>query len=161
MPYPEMMVAPMRKELTSEGFRELRSPDEVDEILGRSEGSVLVAVNSVCGCAAGLMRPAVTRAMEHSDRPDVAATVFAGADVEATERARSYFTGHPPSSPSVALLRDGELVFMLERRDIEGRTPEAIHRDLVGAFEEHLAPSDAPARSAAGSDGAGSDGRAS
>lgn len=138
MPYPEMMVAPMRQDLVQIGFRELRTADEVDEVLGEETGSVLVAVNSVCGCAAGSMRPAVAMALEHRDVPEVKTTVFAGQDLEATERAREYFTGYPPSSPSVALLKNGELVYMMERHQIEGRTAEEIARDLKAAFDEHL-----------------------
>jgi len=138
MPYPEMMVAPMRQDLVQIGFRELRTADEVDEVLGEEKGSVLVAVNSVCGCAAGSMRPAVAMALEHQNVPEVKTTVFAGQDLEATERAREYFTGYPPSSPSVALLKNGDLVYMMERHQIEGRTAEEIARDLKAAFDEHL-----------------------
>ncbi|NIP58602.1 MAG: BrxA/BrxB family bacilliredoxin, partial [Gemmatimonadetes bacterium] len=130
MPYPEMMVAPMRQDLVQIGFRELRTAEEVDEVLSEETGSVLVAVNSVCGCAAGSMRPAVAMALERQNVPEVKTTVFAGQDLEATERAREYFTGYPPSSPSVALLKNGELVYMMERHQIEGRTAEEIARDL-------------------------------
>ncbi len=138
MPYPEMMVAPMRQDLVQIGFRELRTAEEVDEVLSEETGSVLVAVNSVCGCAAGSMRPAVAMALERQNVPEVKTTVFAGQDLEATERAREYFTGYPPSSPSVALLKNGELVYMMERHQIEGRTAEEIARDLKAAFEDHL-----------------------
>lgn len=144
--YPEEMVRPMRDELTRIGFRELRTPDEVDAVLGQSKGTVLVVVNSICGCAAGKARPAVANALEHPSRPEVLATVFAGQDAEATAQARSYFTGYAPSSPSVALLRDGKLVFMLERCNIEGRDPYSIAEDLTGAFDRFCAP----ARSASG-----------
>ena len=138
MPYPEMMVAPMREDLTRIGFRELRTANEVDDILAESSGTVLVAVNSVCGCAAGAMRPAVAMAVTQSPaRPEMMTTVFAGQDLDATDRARDYFTGYPPSSPSVALLRDGELVYMMERHQIEGRHPLQIADDLMGAFQEH------------------------
>ncbi len=138
MPYPEMMVAPMREDLKKIGFQEMKTADEVDEVLGEESRSVLVAVNSVCGCAAGSMRPGVAMAMEHEKTPEVKTTVFAGQDLEATERAREYFTGYPPSSPSVALLKDGEIVYMLERHGIEGNTPEQIAGKLVEAFDEHL-----------------------
>jgi putative YphP/YqiW family bacilliredoxin len=138
--YPEEMVRPMREELTRIGFQELRTPQAVDEVLGQLKGSALVVVNSICGCAAANARPAVARALSHSARPEILATVFAGQDREATERARAYFAGYPPSSPSVALLRDGKLVFMLERCDIEGREAEAIAQDLIGAFDRFCAP---------------------
>jgi putative YphP/YqiW family bacilliredoxin len=135
MRYDPRLVQPMREELTRIGVRELRTPEEVDEVLGAGEGSVLVVVNSVCGCAARNARPAVTLAASHDARPDRMVTVFAGMDLEATERARSYFTGYRPSSPSLALLRDGELVFMLERHQIEGREAAAIAADLTDAFD--------------------------
>ena len=138
--YPEEFVTPMREELTSVGFRELRTPQEVDEALTAAGGTTLVMVNSICGCAAGKARPAVVQAIQHAARPDVLTTVFAGQDVDATERARSYFTGYPASSPSIALLRDGKLVFMLERRDIEGRDAFSIADDLTRAFDQHCAP---------------------
>ncbi len=138
MPYPDMLVAPMRQDLTRVGFRELRTADEVDDILSNSSGTVLVAVNSVCGCAAGAMRPAVAMAISSSDQlPQMMTTVFAGQDLEATDRAREYFTGYPPSSPSVALLKEGELVYMMERHQIEGRHAIQIAEDLKSAFEEH------------------------
>jgi len=138
--YPEEMVQPMREELTRIGFRELRTPDEVDAVLGRNQGTVLVVVNSICGCAAGKARPGVTIALEHAVRPEILTTVFAGQEVEATARARSYFTGYGPSSPSIALLCDGKLVFMLERRNIEGRDAYSIAEDLTGAFDRFCAP---------------------
>ena len=125
----------MREELTRIGFQELRTPAEVDALLNKSNGSVLVVVNSICGCAAGRARPAVAVALGNKARPEVLATVFAGQDVDATAQARSYFTGYPPSSPSIALLRDGKLVFMLERKEIEGRDPYAIAEDLTRAFD--------------------------
>ena len=121
--YPEEFVQPMREELTRIGVQELRTPSDVDAVLKKDSGTVLVVVNSICGCAAGRARPAVAMAIENKARPDVLTTVFAGQDIDATTRARSYFTGYPPSSPSVALLRDGKLVFMLERKDIERREP--------------------------------------
>ena len=135
MMYPEEFVQPMREELTRIGFQELRTPSEVDNALGQSKGTVLVVVNSICGCAAGRARPAVAYALSHSVKPDTLATVFAGQDQEATAQARSYFTDYPPSSPSIALLRDGKLVFMMERHDIEGRMPEEIAADLTSAFD--------------------------
>jgi putative YphP/YqiW family bacilliredoxin len=138
--YPEEMVQPMREELIRVGFRELRSADEVDALLGRSNGTVLVVVNSICGCAAGRARPAVAQALAHRVRPEALATVFAGQDNDATARARAYFTGYPPSSPSIALLRDGKLVYMLERRDIEGREAFSIAEDLTEAFDRFCAP---------------------
>jgi len=138
--YLEEFVQPMREELTRIGFSELRTTGEVDAVLGHSKGTVLVVVNSVCGCAAGRARPAVAYALSHVARPDVLATVFAGQDQEATARARSYFSDYPPSSPSIALLRDGKLLYMLERHDIEGRMPEEIADDLAHAFDRFCAP---------------------
>jgi putative YphP/YqiW family bacilliredoxin len=136
MPYPEPFIAPMRAELTRLGVTELRTPEAVDEAV-RTRGTVMIVVNSVCGCAAGKARPGIALALQHGKRPDLVATVFAGADVAATERARQYFAPHPPSSPSVGLLRDGELVFMLERRDIENRDAGSIAERLTAAFDEH------------------------
>jgi putative YphP/YqiW family bacilliredoxin len=134
MPYPEFFVEPMRQELTRLGVEELRTPDAVDAAIA-TPGTLMMVVNSVCGCAAGKARPGIALALRHGARPDRVATVFAGADVEATDRARGYFTGYPPSSPSVGLLRDGKLVFMLERRDIENRTAEQIAAVLTAAFD--------------------------
>jgi bacilliredoxin len=134
--YPEEFVQPMREELTRIGFRELRTAAEVDSVLRESRGTVLVVVNSICGCAAGRARPAVALALENKAHPEVLATIFAGQDIDATGQARSYFTGYPPSSPSVALLREGKLVFMLERKDIEGRDPYLIAEDLTKAFDQ-------------------------
>ena len=139
--YPEEFVHPMREELTRIGFQELRTPADVDALMSKERGTVLVVVNSICGCAAGRARPAVAMALENKARPEVLATVFAGQDADATAHARSYFTGYPPSSPSVALLRDGKLVYMLERKDIEGRDPYAIAEDLSKAFDRFCAPS--------------------
>ncbi len=136
MPYPEQMVAPMRAELTEVGVQELRTPDEVDRYFARKEGTSLLLVNSVCGCAAGSARPALKAALEHDSRPDHAATVFAGQDLEATERAREMIGPVPPSSPSVALFRDGELVHFLPRHLIEGQSAEVIARELTAAFDE-------------------------
>lgn len=135
MPYPEMLIAPMRGEMAAMGARELKTAAAVDEAVKNTEGTLMLVVNSVCGCAAGKARPGIALAMRHPKRPDVLATVFAGADIEATDRARSYFTGHPPSSPSVGILRDGKLVYMLERRDIESRSAEMIAAELAQAFE--------------------------
>src|SRR6266536_2311201 len=122
MPYPEFFVDPMRQELTRLGAEELRTPEEVDAAVKTTRSVLMVVVNSVCGCAAGKARPGIALALQHPTKPDRVATVFAGADVEATDRARSYFSGYRPSSPAIGLLRDGELVFMLERTDIENRT---------------------------------------
>jgi putative YphP/YqiW family bacilliredoxin len=141
MPYPEIMIRPMREELTRLGAEELRTVEDVDRALGQSKGTLMVVVNSICGCAAGKARPGVALALNHPVRPDRVATVFAGADIEATEKARSYFTGYPPSSPSIALLKDGELVYMMERRQIEGRMPQEIAQELTKAFDEHCAAS--------------------
>ena len=136
MPYPEFFVAPMRKELTDLGITELRTPADVDAAVKNTPGTLMIVVNSVCGCAAGKARPGVAMALRHQSRPDVVATVFAGADTEATDRARDYFTGYRPSSPSVALLRGGKLVYMLERMQIEGRDASAIAQDLTAAFDK-------------------------
>ena len=135
--YDERFVTPMRQELTKLGFRELRTADEVDSTLKDAKGTTLVVVNSVCGCSARMARPAVKIAIENPLKPDVLTTVFAGQDAEATERARSYFTGYAPSSPSISLLKDGKLVFMLERFQIEGRPAEEIAHDLVNAFNKY------------------------
>jgi len=135
--YDERFVTPMRQELTRLGVEELRTPDEVDARLKDTKGTTLVVVNSICGCAARMARPAVAMALEHPAKPDHLTTVFAGQDADATERARGYFTGYPPSSPQIALMKDGKVVFMLERWQIEGRPAEAIADDLVGAFDEH------------------------
>ena len=138
--YPEELLEPMRAELTQIGFEELRSPNDVDERL-TEKGTTLVVVNSICGCAARMARPGVRMALQQSAaKPDHLTTVFAGQDKEATERARGYFTGYPPSSPSIALLRDGEIIFMLERWQIEGRPAPDIAADLKAAFEEHCSP---------------------
>ena len=135
--YDERFVTPMRQELTRLGVEELRTPDEVDARLKDAKGTTLVVVNSICGCAARMARPAVAMALSHEPKPEHLTTVFAGQDAEATERARGYFTGYPPSSPQIALMKDGRIVFMLERWQIEGRPADAIAEDLVGAFDEH------------------------
>lgn len=137
MPYPEFMVAPMREDLVKIGFKELKTPQDVDDVLGQEKRTTLVAVNSVCGCAAGMMRPAVYLSLQGDKKPEVLTTVFAGQDMEATERTREYITGYPPSSPSVALFKDGELVYFMERHRIEGRHPEDIASDLRAAYAEH------------------------
>jgi putative YphP/YqiW family bacilliredoxin len=134
--YPEIMVIPMREELTRLGIEELRTAGEVDQALKNRPGTTMVVVNSICGCAAGRMRPAVRMALQNSVRPDHAYSVFAGQETEATDRARSYFTGYPPSSPSIAILRDGELVYMMQRRDIESREAPAIAADLKAALDK-------------------------
>ena len=135
--YDERFVTPMRQELTTLGFREMRTADEVDQTLKNAHGTTIVVVNSVCGCSARMARPAVKIAIENPVKPDALTTVFAGQDSEATERARSYFTGYAPSSPSISLLKDGKLVFMLERFQIEGRPAEEIAHDLVNAFNKY------------------------
>ncbi len=137
--YPELLVLPMREELTRLGVEELRTPEQVDEVLGNFPGTLLVVVNSICGCAAGRMRPAVRLALEHSVRPDRLVSVFAGQDREATEQARSYFGNHPPSSPSIALLRGGKLLYFMPRSDIETRDAESIAADLRIVFDRYCA----------------------
>jgi len=137
MPYPEIMIRPMREDLTRLGVEEMRTAADVDSTVTNSKGTLMVVVNSICGCAAGRARPGVALALQHDIKPDKVATVFAGADIEATERARSYFTGYGPSSPSIAILKDGELVYMLERYQIEGRDARQIAGDLTKAFDEY------------------------
>jgi putative YphP/YqiW family bacilliredoxin len=144
MPYPEYLVAPMRQELADVGARACRTAADVDAVVA-SPGVIMMVVNSVCGCAAGKARPGIAEALQHAHKPDVVATVFAGADVEATDRARAYFTGVPPSSPAIALLRDGKLIYMIERRDIESRTAGAIADQLTMAFDKFCAPAPAQA----------------
>jgi putative YphP/YqiW family bacilliredoxin len=133
------MVQPMREELARAGFTELRTPEEVDAFLGVREGGALLVVNSVCGCAAAHARPGVRLAIQHPAAPQRLGTVFAGQDLEATARARSHFADVPPSSPSIALFRDGELVYFVPRHRIEGRDAEQVAADLTAAFERHLA----------------------
>jgi len=125
----------MRQELTRLGVQELKTPEAVDTLLQKKSGTVMVVVNSMCGCAAGKARPGIALALKHPVKPDVVATVFAGGDIEATDRARSYFAPYPPSSPSIAILRNGELVHMVERRQIENQSAEAIARNLTEAFD--------------------------
>lgn len=145
MPYPEIMIRPMREELVRLGVEEWKTPEQVDEGIRNTTGTVMVVVNSVCGCAAGKARPGIALALQHEARPDKIATVFAGADIEATDRARSYFTGYQPSSPSIAILKDGQLVYMLERRQIENKFAEQIAEELQHAFDEHCATAPATA----------------
>jgi|SRR3984893_17342763 putative YphP/YqiW family bacilliredoxin len=137
--YPEMMVIPMREELTRLGIQELHTAAEVDNAIANQPGTTMVVVNSICGCAAGRMRPAVRAALKHSSRPEKLFTVFAGQDKDATDRARSYFLGYPPSSPSIALLRDGKVVHMMQRSDIEHREAADIAAELKGAFDKFCA----------------------
>ena len=139
MPYPEIMIKPMREDLTRLGVEELRTAAAVDDSVANTDGTLMVVVNSICGCAAGKARPGVALALQHSVKPDKVATVFAGADIEATERARSYFKGYGPSSPSIAILKNGELLFMLERYQIEGRNAGQIAEELTKAFDEYCA----------------------
>ncbi len=137
--YPEMMVKPMREEVTRLGVEELRSVSDVDAALGENEGTALVFVNSVCGCAAGMARPALAKALQHGNKPGKLFTVFAGQDLDATARARSYFGEYRPSSPSVALLKDGEVVAFVHRHQIEGRHPDVIASMLTQAFDTYCA----------------------
>jgi putative YphP/YqiW family bacilliredoxin len=136
MPYPEILIKPMRDELTQLGVQETRTPEQVDAAV-KQAGTVMVIVNSVCGCAAGKARPGIAMALQNKTLPDRIVTVFAGADIEATDHARNYFKGYPPSSPSVGLMRDGELVFMLQRHQIEGRDAPQIASELTGAFDRY------------------------
>lgn len=136
--YPEPLVAPMRAELTQIGFKEFRTPQDVEDHLKNHKGTTLLVINSVCGCAAGAARPGVRWALENSPKkPDVLATVFAGADIEATAKAREYLLPYPPSSPSIALFKNGELVHFIERHHIEGRNAQMIGQHLVEVFEEY------------------------
>ena len=137
MPYPEMMVELMRQDLVRVGFTEMKTTEEVDAVLGTEKRTTLVVVNSVCGCAAAMMRPAVYMSLQGDKKPEVLTTVFAGQDMEATDRTRDYIVGYPPSSPSVALFKDGEMAYFMERHQIEGRHPEEIAADLRTAYEEH------------------------
>lgn len=136
MPYSPLMVRPMREELTTIGVRELMTPEDVDAFMAEKSGTALLVFNSVCGCAAGMARPGVRLALGHDKKPTVVASVFAGQDVEATARARSYIAEIPPSSPSIALFKDGELAYFLPRHRIEGRNAEAVAADLTRAFDE-------------------------
>jgi putative YphP/YqiW family bacilliredoxin len=149
MPYSELMVQPMRQELTAVGVQELKTGAAVDDWMADKTGTALLVVNSVCGCAAGMARPGVRQALRGETRPDRVATVFAGQDLEATARARGYFADIPPSSPSMALFKDGELVYFVPRHRIEGRSAEDVAQDLRGAFARFCAPSTADAHAAA------------
>jgi len=140
--YPEMMLIPMREELTRAGIAEARTTEEVDAAV-HAAGTTMVVVNSICGCAAGKMRPGVRLALQHTTKPDQAITVFAGQDREATDRARSYFQGNPPTSPSIALFRDGQLVYLMQRSAIETSTAPAIAQELTRAFEAYCAKASA------------------
>ena len=138
--YPEMMLIPMRDDLTRAGLKEARTAAEVDQALAQT-GTTMVVVNSICGCAAGKMRPGVRLAMQNTTKPDHAVTVFAGQDREATEKARSYFGGHPPTSPAIAILRDGQLIYLMQRSAIESSTAPAIAQELTRAFDAHCVTS--------------------
>lgn len=137
MPYPEIMIHGMRQELAQLGIEETKTPESVKSAVENTDGTVMVVVNSVCGCAAGGVRPGIAMALQNSEvKPDKAITVFAGADIDATDVARDYFTGYAPSSPAIGILKNGELVKMFERRDLEGRHPLQIAQELVNAFGE-------------------------
>lgn len=138
MPYPEMMIYGMRAELAGLGIEETKTTEAVEDAVKNTDGTLMVVVNSVCGCAAGGVRPGIAMALEHSEqKPDKSITVFAGADIDATDTAREYFSGYMPSSPSIGFLKNGELVEMFERRDLEGRPPQVIAQALVEAFGKH------------------------
>ena len=136
MPYSELMIRPFREELTRVGIEETRTPEQVEAAL-ETDGTVMVVVNSVCGCAAGKARPGIAKALQSETLPDKVVTVFAGADIEATELARSYFAPYPPSSPQIALMRDKKVLFMLERHQIQDRTADQIAAELAAAFQQH------------------------
>jgi putative YphP/YqiW family bacilliredoxin len=138
MAYPEIMIRPMREELVRLGFEQLQTPEQVDAAL-QCDGSVMLVVNSICGCAAGKARPGVALALQHATRPDKLVTVFAGADIDATERARTYIHGYRPSSPSIAIFTKGKLVHVMERHQIEGRDAPQIAQELTSAFDTHCA----------------------
>jgi putative YphP/YqiW family bacilliredoxin len=140
MPYSPMLVKPMREELTQIGVKELVTPADVDAFMNEKTGTAMLVVNSVCGCAAGMARPGIRIALQHERRPQRVASVFAGQDLEATARARGYFPDIPPSSPSIALLKDGELVYFMPRHRIEGRDAQMVARELATVFDEHCAP---------------------
>jgi putative YphP/YqiW family bacilliredoxin len=147
MPYSPMLVKPMREELTQAGVQELTTGSEVDAFVAEKSGTAMLVFNSVCGCAAGMARPGVRLALQHPRRPDRVGSVFAGQDLEATAKARAFFADIPPSSPAIALMKDGELVYFMPRHRIEGRDAHAVARDLIAVFEEHC---EAPAGAAAG-----------
>ncbi len=135
MPYPEAFIGPMREELTQLGVTELKTAADVDALLAEKSKTIMIVVNSMCGCAAGKARPGIALALKHQVKPDVVATVFAGGDVEATERAREYFAPNPPSSPSIAILRDGHVLYFMHRYQIENQAADAIARNLTEAFD--------------------------
>jgi putative YphP/YqiW family bacilliredoxin len=144
MPYPEIMIHGMRQELAQLGIEEAKTSEAVADAVANTDGTLMVVVNSVCGCAAGGVRPGIAIAMQNSEaRPDRAITVFAGADIDATDTAREYFSGYAPSSPSIGFLKDGKLVEMFERRDLEGRPPQIIAQSLVQAFVKHCSKTEA------------------
>ncbi|HKZ80113.1 MAG TPA: BrxA/BrxB family bacilliredoxin [Pyrinomonadaceae bacterium] len=140
MPYSEILIRPMREDLTRLGFAELKTTEQVDATVRDTDGTLLLVVNSVCGCAAGKARPGVALALQHQPRPERLGTVFAGADIEATARARAYFKDFPPSSPSIGLLKQGQLVFMMERHQIEGKDSAEVAAELIRAFDQHCTP---------------------
>lgn len=137
MPYPEMLVSPMRAELTNVGFRELKTAEEVEQTMSEAKGLSLVVVNSVCGCAAGAARPGIIRSLANDKKPDNLFTVFAGQDLDAVAKAREFMLPYPPSSPSVALFKDGQLVHFVERMNIEGHTAEQVANQLKQAYEQY------------------------
>lgn len=144
MPYPEMMIYGMRAELAGLGIEETKTSEAVDEAIKNTDGTLMVVVNSVCGCAAGGVRPGIAMALQQSEqKPDRAITVFAGADIDATDTARGYFSGYTPSSPSIGFLKNGELVAMFERRDLEGRPPQVIAQALIETFDKHCSKTEA------------------
>ena len=144
MPYPEIMIHGMRQELAQLGIEEAKTSEAVSDAVANTEGTLMIVVNSVCGCAAGGVRPGIAMALQNSEaKPDRAITVFAGADIDATDTAREYFSGYAPSSPSIGFLKDGKLVEMFERRDLEGRPPQVIARSLVEAFDKHCSKTEA------------------
>src|SRR5262245_19593265 len=145
MPYSELLIKPMREDLTKLGVEETRTPEEVDVAINQTAGVVMVVVNSICGCAAGKARPGIAQALQHQSVPNKTITVFAGADIEATDRARSYFKGYQPSSPSIALLENGRIIYMMERSQIEGRNAGEIAGELVKAFDRFCAAASQPA----------------
>jgi putative YphP/YqiW family bacilliredoxin len=145
MPYSEILIKPMREDLTRIGVEETRTPEQVEEAINNTKGTLLVVVNSVCGCAAGKARPGIAMALQNAARPDRTVTVFAGADIEATAKAREHFAPYPPSSPQIGLFKDGQLVFMLERHQIENRFAEQIADELRQAFDKHCVASSATA----------------
>jgi putative YphP/YqiW family bacilliredoxin len=138
MPYPESFIGPMRDELTQLGVKELRTAADVDALLSQPSKTIMIVVNSMCGCAAGKARPGISLALQHPVKPDIVATVFAGGDIEATERARQYFAPNPPSSPSIAILRDGQVLYFMHRFQIENQSAEGIARNLTEAFDRLL-----------------------